>query len=132
MQLAPQLPPATTPDQSTLPTEYVGLRVSTDREFSAPIYADRVQRLSATSFDSAVAEARSLLAGGAFDFERQATRGVALLSDNGSSFRAGALVERSAFGFSTVGVAVPDAHFEYWLEPGVVATLDATRLQPAR
>ena len=117
-----QLAPASTP-------VYVGLRVSTDREFSAPMYADQVRPLAATTADAAIHEARGLLTAGAFD----AARSVAILQGGtgNAAFSAGSLVELG-FGGSTipVGLSVDDSHFEYWLEPAVAAVVDQTGSRP--
>lgn len=108
---------------------YVGLRVSTDREFSAAIYANDVRPLRATSLDSAVVEARELLAGGAFDVPGSApldaAKSVALLSDDGTSFRAGSLVELRMGKPQPAGLPEDGPHFEFWFEPGIAAVVDA-------
>ncbi len=108
-----------------------GLRVSADRAFSAPRFAAGVRPLEATSLASAVKEARELLAAGSFD-GLDAARAVALLSDDGASFRAGSLIELRMGRDQQMGVPAVDPNWEYWYEPGVAAVLDAKTLQLAR
>jgi hypothetical protein len=112
---------------------YIGLRVSSDREFSAPMFADRVQRLEAEGLTSALVEARKLLAAGAFDGVRDAAKAVVLLADeDGTEFHAGSLVELRMGRTQQVGVPAVDRNWEYWYEPAAVAVLDADSFELTR
>jgi hypothetical protein len=100
---------------------YIGLRVSDDREFSAPEYAASVRPLDATRAVDAATEAQGLLKGGAFD----AATSVAVLTGADGAFQAGAVVELPQFGGARpVRVDLHDPHFDYWFEKNVVGVVD--------
>lgn len=127
MQLAPA--PAPSPAPSTVraagPT-YVGLRVSADREFSAPMFAANLRDLEPSSLDDAVVAARAILTDGGFD-EPGATdpaKAVAILHAAHGGFDAGTLGELRLGRLQQVGMPVDDARFEFWFEPKVAAIVD--------
>jgi hypothetical protein len=125
----------------TTPAEpvYVGLRVSTDREFSAPRFATDVRPLAAEGLTSALVEARELLAKGAFNGTDDPAKAVVLLATDTpvgpdgeppvTKFSAGALAENSRGEFHASGFPKADANFEYWYEPVAVAVLDADHFE---
>jgi hypothetical protein len=100
---------------------YIGLRVSDDREFSAPEYAAGVRPLAAKTQAAAADEAQQLLKGGAFD----AAKSVAVLTGTTGGFEAGSVVELPQFGGAVpISVNLKDPHFDYWFEKNVVGVVD--------
>lgn len=127
MQLAPALPASSA---GTDPT-WVGLRISTDREFSAPQWATAIVPLGASNALDAVHEAQRLLRDGGFRVAgaEGATTAVAVLRAADSSFSAGAIVERRFGGrLEPVSVRLDDPHFDYAYEREVVGVATAARV----
>ncbi|MCW2928492.1 MAG: hypothetical protein JWM86_2460 [Thermoleophilia bacterium] len=130
MHLASVAAPSVTQPATALDAEptYIGLRISDDREFSAPQYAAKVTALAATDAVAAADEAQVLLRAGGFDgaAARDAAKAVAILEGPDATYSAGVIVEQRFGGhLDPVSVSLTDPHFDYAYEPAVVGV--ATR-----